>query len=256
MTINIMKQKIKYLPLLFLFVFCVALFGQISLTSAQIDFTPQVIHQIDFQGGAKETKIYPSSIGNLIKAIYNYALGIVGILATLVMMYGGVLYITAAGNASKMDNAKQWIFSSLTGLVLALSSYTLLYIVNPNLLTMTSIDPVKPKTPPAECTTNDDCKGGTNNILACITPPGVCSDLKEGSRCSNTCLEGDCYGGICMVINSASMPASAFNIPISSCANKPNGTRCDTGSVNGCCLTYNCVPPSAYNNTGDTCNMQ
>ncbi|MEA3449905.1 MAG: pilin [Patescibacteria group bacterium] len=129
------KKTTKHIiPLFFLFLFII-LFAQISSVQAAIDFDAQVIDQIGFS----HKKIGPNSIGNLINAIYTYALGIVGILATVVMMYGGVLYITAAGNASKMDNAKQWIFSSLTGLILALSSYTLLYMVNPNLLTMTAI---------------------------------------------------------------------------------------------------------------------
>ena len=136
-----MKQKT--LPI-FIFLFLSTVFLVHINHAKAVAFQPQVIDQISNQIGVNFTEIGPKSIGNLIKAIYSYMLGIVGILATLVMMYGGVLYITAAGNASKADNAKQWIFASLTGLLLALSSYTLLYMVNPNLLTMSSIDPETP----------------------------------------------------------------------------------------------------------------
>jgi len=76
----------------------------------------------------------PTTIGQYVEAIYKYAIGIVGILATVVMMMGGVIWITAGGNTERISNAKSWISASLTGLVLALASYTILYTINPNLV--------------------------------------------------------------------------------------------------------------------------
>ena len=46
------------------------------------------------------------------------------------MMIGGVIWITAGGNASRIGEAKAWIGGALMGLVLALSSYTILYQIN------------------------------------------------------------------------------------------------------------------------------
>ena len=75
-----------------------------------------------------------ASIAKYIRVIYKYAIGIVGILAAVVLMIGGVIWITAGGNAERIGEAKAWIASSLTGLLLALLSYTILATVNPALV--------------------------------------------------------------------------------------------------------------------------
>ena len=76
------------------------------------------------------------AIANYIKGIYGFAIGIVGIVAALVIMMGGVMWITAGGNTSRIENAKSWITAALTGLVIALSSYAILYTVNPDLVNL------------------------------------------------------------------------------------------------------------------------
>ncbi len=74
------------------------------------------------------------TLGKYIRAIYNYSLGIVGILAAVVLMIGGVIWLTAGGNVNRVETAKQWIGGALTGLVLMLTSYMLLYQINPELV--------------------------------------------------------------------------------------------------------------------------
>lgn len=81
-------------------------------------------------------------IADYIKTIYTYALSIVGILSTIVMMFAGFLWITSGGNASRVQDAQAWIASALTGLVLALFSYTFLYLINPALVKFEPI-PIK-----------------------------------------------------------------------------------------------------------------
>lgn len=78
-------------------------------------------------------------LAEYIAAIYKYAVGIVGILATVVMMIGGFIWITAGGNAGRVSDAKNWIYGALTGLVLTFSSYLILYQVNPKTTTLTPI---------------------------------------------------------------------------------------------------------------------
>ena len=79
-------------------------------------------------------------ISDYIAAIYKYAIGIVGILAAVVLMIGGVLWIVAGGSATMIGEAKAWIGASLTGLVIALCSYLILYQINPAL---TVFQPIK-----------------------------------------------------------------------------------------------------------------
>jgi hypothetical protein len=83
------------------------------------------------------------SIGQYINSIYKYAIGVVGILATIVIMIGGLIWITSMGNAQRVSSAKDWIGSALTGLALAMFSYTLLYIINPDLVNFKGVNPDK-----------------------------------------------------------------------------------------------------------------
>lgn len=82
----------------------------------------------------EDDKLCVPWIAEYIAGVYKYAIGIIGILATVVMMIGGVIWITAGGNASSIGEAKAWIGASLTGLVIALSSYMILYQINPKLV--------------------------------------------------------------------------------------------------------------------------
>lgn len=95
--------------------------------------------------GAKVCKI--PWIPIYIYAIYNYFLSIGGILAAIALMIGGVIWLVSAGNASRVSEAKSWITGSVTGLIILLTSYVLLYQINPELIGMRyveleSIDPI------------------------------------------------------------------------------------------------------------------
>jgi hypothetical protein len=72
-------------------------------------------------------------IAEYIKAIYNYGLGIIGILSVLVMMIGGVIRLTAGGNRAQISQGNDFIKSSVLGVIFTLCSYLILFSVNPNL---------------------------------------------------------------------------------------------------------------------------
>lgn len=71
-----------------------------------------------------------------ISAIYRVGMGITGILAVVVLALGGITWLTSGGNANQITKAKQYIWGSMTGLILALLSYTLLYTVNPDIVAL------------------------------------------------------------------------------------------------------------------------
>jgi hypothetical protein len=79
-------------------------------------------------------------IGEYVAGIYKYGIGIVGILAAVVLMFGGLLWLTAGGNATQVGEAKAWIGASMTGLVIALTSYMILYQINPDLLNLKALE--------------------------------------------------------------------------------------------------------------------
>ena len=72
-------------------------------------------------------------ISEYIIGIYNYGLSIAGILAAIILMAGGLLWLVSAGDASKITQAKELITGSVTGLIILMSSYLILFTVNPEL---------------------------------------------------------------------------------------------------------------------------
>lgn len=65
---------------------------------------------------------------------YSFVVGVVGILATVIMMWGGFKWLTSRGNAAAIGDAKDRIWSAVIGLVLVFLSYNLLWIINPKLV--------------------------------------------------------------------------------------------------------------------------
>lgn len=191
-----MHKKIsKILIIIFVVVFVLQLAGIIYLwlipleiNAADINFKPQVgigdFKTVE-QGGPKEGyKVSgdTSMIGNYIIAIYKYAIGVVGILAAVVMMLGGVLWLIAGGNAERVSNAKSWIVAAVTGLVLALSSYMILALVNPDLVNfkITDIGSVK------------EIKTSTTNIGCCACTSTNCPSDSSFTKCHDKTNKTEC----------------------------------------------------------------
>lgn len=73
-------------------------------------------------------------IGQYISGVYNYGLNIAGILAAIMLMAGGVLWLISGGDASRITQAKELIIGSITGLIILVGSYILLIQINPDLV--------------------------------------------------------------------------------------------------------------------------
>lgn len=78
-------------------------------------------------------------IGEYIAAMYKYAIGIVGILSGIMIVVAGLIWLTAGGSAERVTTAKSYIEGALVGLVIALTSYVLLYAINPKLTEFESL---------------------------------------------------------------------------------------------------------------------
>lgn len=78
-------------------------------------------------------------IASQIAGFYKWALGIGGLVALGIIVFGGILYTVSAGNASKQDDAKQWVTGALIGLILLFGSYLILNTINPNLTVLKDV---------------------------------------------------------------------------------------------------------------------
>ena len=71
-----------------------------------------------------------------VKYIFNFSIGIAGLIAFLMLVYGGFRYLTSAGNPSAMSDANSQIFASLIGLIVILGVWLLLTTINPQLIVL------------------------------------------------------------------------------------------------------------------------
>jgi hypothetical protein len=69
----------------------------------------------------------------LILAIYKFGIWTVGIAGLFMLVIGGVMYMTSAGNTATAGSAKTIIWDSLLGIVAALGAYLIMYVINPDL---------------------------------------------------------------------------------------------------------------------------
>jgi len=67
----------------------------------------------------------PQIIGNIL----NYLLGFVGVILLIMLIYGGILWMTAGGNEENTKKAKGYIVNSIIGLIVVLASYAILRYV-------------------------------------------------------------------------------------------------------------------------------
>lgn len=77
---------------------------------------------------------WDTSLPDIIKYVYLFSVGICGAVALLSILIGAIKYVGAAGNPSKMSDAKEQIFSAILGVIILLSSYLILNTINPDLV--------------------------------------------------------------------------------------------------------------------------
>lgn len=126
-----------------------------------------------------------TTLPEIIKYIYMFSLGIVGIVAFVSIIIGAVQYITSAGNDSKMGEAKDRITSALLGILILLSSVLILRTINPDLISLDfKLPPLTTPVVPPQPTMDYYCY---SCCLEIIKPHG-CDDWDKQWSCFK--LEG------------------------------------------------------------------
>ncbi len=77
-----------------------------------------------------------TALPSYISYLFVFGLGLITILALTQMIIGGITYILAAGNAAKVEDAKDTILQALLGVGILLVSYLLLRTINPDLVNL------------------------------------------------------------------------------------------------------------------------
>lgn len=170
-------------------IWALVLFFAVPLTTlaASFDYTPME----SIPGGSGSGDFY-----DYVKDIYNFGIWTVGIAALLMIMIGGYMYLTSAGNNASMEKAKGVITDAIVGLVMAMLAYLLLYIINPDLVklgsTGTTTTGATTGTTTTEGTTtagtytNDEAVAKLSSAGISVSSSGNCSDQNNSSCTSLT----------------------------------------------------------------------
>lgn len=143
-------------------------------------------------GGSKiNESISDKPLGELIMDIVNYFLGFLGLIAVLVFVYAGVLWVVNGGVEEQITKAKTMMTYAALGLVIIMLSFSIVTFITGSVGTgNVSTAQI--------CTTSDDCSSG----LECIG--GICSANANGQLCEEdidcpnnySCDDGSClYDG-------------------------------------------------------------
>lgn len=74
-------------------------------------------------------------LNQIIAWLYYFIVGISGIAAFFMLVLGGFEWLSSAGDPGKIKDARDRITSAILGLLLILSSYLILQVINPELIT-------------------------------------------------------------------------------------------------------------------------
>ena len=134
------SQKIK---LLFVFL-CLFLLGTGFVFALEINYpkVPGAQAPQDFVNLSASPEQIPSLY---IKYIFNLFFWVSGIIVLGVLLWAGFRYLTSAGKAETIISAREQITSAFLGILILLSSFIILNILNPQLiiLKLPKIEPVK-----------------------------------------------------------------------------------------------------------------
>lgn len=137
----------------------------------QVQFKPGVTIPTpggEFTSGTAVT-VTGRTLGEYLSTVYVWFSGIVGILAAVMLLWGGFRWLTAAGNESRVESAKETIYSAIIAVILVLTAYTLLNTINPELVKIRDL----------------------TSIIAPISPIVQESELYETAPRYSEALEGD-----------------------------------------------------------------
>lgn len=137
-----MNKNLIYIFVLFLF------FASVSFVLAQ---TPlEVKYPIIF--GTAPTTLEGTTLVEYVNYIFNFVVATAGIVALVLLTYSGLIYLTSAGRPEKLKEAKKQILAALLGVVIIISSYLILHLINPELTVLKLREPIELSITPSPST--------------------------------------------------------------------------------------------------------
>lgn len=229
--------------------------------TTDVNFTPQIgIPGTEFQQGTGvkvgETVGATTSstlLARYVAAFYTWGLSIVGVLAVLMLMAGGLTWLTSAGDSGKIGNAKKMISGSLFGTLLLVGAYFFLNTINPDIAKLPALEMAAIK----NISVNNGFMDGAEKLAyVCLPESLTCADTIPASLNVNLSACQAKLGALpnCdkdfdtlkyrQITWCCGMNSDTQAVANKACVGKANGTACritDTGELGtGYCNNNKC----------------
>lgn len=164
--------------------------GATTDTIGQLNYT--LLEEIPGTAGVS------GDFASYLQSLYKFTFWGVGIAALFMLTVGGFMYVTSAGNTSRIETAKTIITDSFLGILIALFAWLFLYILNPELVENLKM-PAVVSTGTIGGGVGTGGTGGTGGGGGGTgTPAAVCQVATTGN-CSPASLQGTCWAGLNLV---------------------------------------------------------
>jgi len=126
-----MKPKKILIIITLLFIFC---YSSFTVFNVYADYKIEV----SIPGGTQTNTSV--DLSGYIKNLYVFGLALVVISALGALVLGGFMYMLPSGTITTQEEAKKYIWGAISGLILALAAYLILYTINPDLVNLNKPD--------------------------------------------------------------------------------------------------------------------
>lgn len=120
---NKILQKLRYAP------YALAALPSVAFAQSKVNLGIEVFKD-DLGLGTQDIRV-------TVAKIINVFMGLLGLVAVVIVLYGGFLWMTAAGNEDRIEKAKKMIVAGVIGLAIILSAYAIARFVVDSLITAT-----------------------------------------------------------------------------------------------------------------------
>lgn len=122
------KIEREILLIIFLIIF---LFGFSSVSAIDLNLNYPQFGDFDINEEGNQ------DVNKIIAWFYYFVVSIAGLAAFVMLVWGGFTWLTSTGEPGKITDAKDRIYSAFLGLLLILTSYLIIKVINPELTILT-----------------------------------------------------------------------------------------------------------------------
>lgn len=151
-----------------------------------------------------------TTLAEYVRAVFVYFIWVVGVLAVIMIMWGGIKWVGAAGNPAQISGARQTITSAVIGLIIALTSVVLLNTINPDLTNFSGL--VVKRVDPCVLNYLDEVARQAGNIVAAEECPAAASGIVGDP--TQVCSKNGCLTNLNQLINNSATKYSVDPVTV------------------------------------------